>query len=63
MWTVLLKSLQGLARTVGGIAAEIADQRAYERHLRIQGVPHSGEEWRRFSDARLRAKFVRPKCC
>ncbi len=42
---------------------ELADQNAYERHLRRHGVPHSGHEWRRFSEERLRAKYSRAKCC
>ena len=42
---------------------ELADENAYQRHLAAHGRPHSGEEWRRFSEERLRAKYTRPKCC
>jgi hypothetical protein len=42
---------------------ELADENAYARHLAMHGRTHSGEEWRRFSDERLRAKFARAKCC
>jgi hypothetical protein len=42
---------------------ELADQNAYERHLQAHGCTHSAEEWRRFSDQRLRAKYARAKCC
>ena len=30
---------------------------------RRTAASHSGEEWRRFSDERLSAKYARPKCC
>jgi len=36
---------------------------AYRRHLESHGRVHSGEEWRRFSEERLRAKYMRAKCC
>ncbi len=42
---------------------ELADETAYRRHLATHGRPHSGEEWRRFSDELLRARYTRPKCC
>jgi hypothetical protein len=46
-----------------GLLRELADESAYERHLAAHGRTHSAEEWRRFSDARLRAKYMRAKCC
>ena len=46
-----------------GILREIGDENAYERHLRAHGRAHSGEEWRRFSEERLQAKYQRAKCC
>jgi hypothetical protein len=46
-----------------GILREIGDENAYARHLRIHNCPHSGEEWRRFSEDRMRAKYSRAKCC
>jgi len=42
---------------------ELADETAYQRHLTANGREHSPAEWRKFSDARLRAKYFRPKCC
>ena len=42
---------------------EIGDESAYRRHLAAHGRQPSGEEWRRFSEERLRAKYIRPKCC
>ena len=45
------------------ILREIADEGAYGRHLSALGRTHSPEEWRRFSERRLLAKYARPKCC
>jgi len=42
---------------------ELADENAYRRHLERHGREHSGAEWRRFSEERLRAKYARAKCC
>ncbi len=42
---------------------ELADENAYQRHLDAHGRVASGEEWRRFSEERLRAKYARAKCC
>jgi len=42
---------------------EIADEGAYSRHLAVARRAHSAEEWRRFSERRLLAKYARPKCC
>jgi len=42
---------------------ELADENAYRRHLDAHGRAPSREEWRRFSDERLRAKYARAKCC
>ena len=42
---------------------ELADENAYQRYLTQRGVSASPEEWRRFSTARLAARFSRPKCC
>jgi hypothetical protein len=58
-----MSALRTLARILIGILKEISDESAYERHLRAHGRPHSGDEWRRFSEERLRAKYVRPRCC
>ena len=42
---------------------ELSDETAYRRHLDSHGRSHSAEEWRRFSEERLRAKYQRAKCC
>ena len=42
---------------------ELADENAYRRHLDAHGRQPSREEWRRFTDERLRAKYSRAKCC
>lgn len=42
---------------------ELADETAYKRHLNAHGRTHSADEWRRFSEERLRAKYQRAKCC
>ena len=55
--------LQTALRLLLGLLRELADENAYARHLRAQGCEHSGDEWRRFSDAHLRAKYRRAKCC
>ena len=48
---------------LAGVFGELSDQNAYARHLASHGRPHSAEEWRRFSDTKMKAKFGRPKCC
>ena len=50
-------------RIILSILREIGDENAYARHLAAHGVPHSGAEWRRFTDERFRAKYARAKCC
>jgi hypothetical protein len=55
--------MRGVARLVLALLRELADENAYARHLAAHGRPHSGEEWRRFSEERLRAKYARAKCC
>ncbi|MCU1272612.1 MAG: hypothetical protein JWO48_43 [Bryobacterales bacterium] len=45
------------------LARELSDENAYRRHLITHGRQHSGEEWRKFSEVRLRAKYARAKCC
>jgi hypothetical protein len=52
-----------LFEIVWGLLRELSDESAYERHLAAHGTKHSAEEWRRFSEARLRAKYMRAKCC
>jgi hypothetical protein len=55
--------MRRFARLLLAILRELADENAYRRHLQSRGRPHSGEEWRRFSEERLRAKYARAKCC
>jgi hypothetical protein len=55
--------LRRFGRIVFAILRELADENAYQRHLAAHGREHSGAEWRRFSEERLRAKYARAKCC
>ena len=55
--------MRRVAKIVMALLRELADENAYRRHLAVHGRAHSAEEWRRFSDERLRARYVRPKCC
>ncbi|MCS7313942.1 MAG: hypothetical protein RMI94_11125 [Bryobacterales bacterium] len=52
-WTSLLLEL----------LRELADENAYRRHLAAHGQAPSPEAWRKFCDERLKARFVRPRCC
>jgi len=58
-----MRAVRRGGRLVRALLGELADERAYARHLAACGRPHSTEEWQRFSDARLRARFARAKCC
>ena len=55
--------MRALWRIVVGLAKELSDESAYERHLAAHKRSHSPEEWRRFSEERLRARYMRAKCC
>jgi hypothetical protein len=55
--------MKRFARFLLALAREISDESAYHRHLRQSGATHSGPEWRKFSDARMRQKYSRAKCC
>ena len=55
--------MRRLLRLFLGLLREIGDENAYQRHLAAHGTVHSAEEWRRFHNARLSAKYVRAKCC
>jgi len=59
-WWGRLSTCRDLVMT---LLRELADENAYRRHLEAHGLAHSGEEWRRFSENRLRAKYARAKCC
>jgi hypothetical protein len=58
-----MKQLRSLASLAVAILRELSDENPYRRHLLEHGREHSGEEWRRFSEERLREKYARPKCC
>jgi hypothetical protein len=58
-----MNRLRRLAALVLALLREIGDENAYQRHLSAHGRPHSGAEWRRFSEERMRAKYARAKCC
>ena len=55
--------MRAFLRYVMTLLREIADENAYQRHLRAHGRVHSGREWRRFLDERLARKFAQGKCC
>lgn len=55
--------MKRVARLLWELLRELADENAYARHLAAHGRTHSAEEWRRFSEERLRAKYSRAKCC
>jgi hypothetical protein len=42
---------------------ELSDESAYQRYLAIERRKPSAEEWRKFCETRLHAKYFRPKCC
>lgn len=58
-----MSALRKVGRTLLGLLRELADENAYQRHLNAHGRAHSPEEWRRFLEERLRAKYTQPKCC
>ncbi len=55
--------LAAVVRGALGLVREIGDENAYARYLLAGNRRHSAEEWRTFSDRRLRDKYIRPKCC
>ncbi len=58
-----MRGLKAALKILIGIMRELSDEGAYRRHLSTHGLRDSAEEWRRFSEERLRAKFIRPRCC
>jgi len=58
-----MNGLRRVASLVLALLRELSDENAYQRHLAAHGRAHSGEEWRHFSEHRLRAKYARAKCC
>jgi len=55
--------MRRLGRLIVALLRELADENAYRRHLDAHGREASAEEWRRFSEERMRAKYARAKCC
>ena len=55
--------MKRLGRLILSLLRELADENAYKRYLAQHGCVHSGEEWRKFADRRLRAKYLKAKCC
>lgn len=58
-----MTGLRMFGNFVLALLRELSDESAYERYLAVERREHSREEWRKFSDERLRAKYFRPKCC
>jgi hypothetical protein len=58
-----MSKLRRFGELAMALLRELADENAYRRHLEAHGREASGEEWRRFSEERLRAKYARAKCC
>ena len=55
--------MKRLLTTIIDILRELSDESAYARHLKASGAVHSGPEWRRFSELRLKRKYASAKCC
>ena len=55
--------MKRLGRLILALLRELADENAYRRHLDAHGREASREEWQRFSEERMRAKYARAKCC
>ena len=55
--------MRRLGSLILALLRELADENAYSGIWRRTAASHSGEEWRRFSEERLRAKYARAKCC
>jgi hypothetical protein len=58
-----MRRLRRAGQLAMALLRELADETAYQRHLAANGRVHSGAEWRRFSEERLRAKYACAKCC
>ena len=58
-----MRTLRKLGRILMGILREIGDESAYKRHLVAHHCEHSGAEWRKFSEERMRQKYANAKCC
>ena len=58
-----MKTLKKAWRILKGLLDELSDQSAYRRYLTARGTRHCAQEWRRFSDARMKRKYSNAKCC
>jgi hypothetical protein len=58
-----MSALRSAWRLLVAVLREIGDESAYRRHLERRGAAPSAEEWRRFSEQRLRVKYQRARCC
>jgi hypothetical protein len=58
-----MKRLKRFGNFVRDLLRELGDENAYRRHLAAHGRAPSREEWKRFSEERFRARYIRPKCC
>jgi hypothetical protein len=59
----MMRILRSILAGIRELMLELSDQRAYARHLEAHGAKDCGEEWRKFSDERLRARYQQVKCC
>ena len=55
--------MRNFFRILLGLLREIGDENAYARYLQRNGKEHSGVEWRKFSEQRMKNKYARAKCC
>ena len=55
--------MKAFVKGLWALLRQIADENAYQRHLRHHGRTHSGDEWRRFCDQHFARKYARSKCC
>jgi hypothetical protein len=58
-----MRALRSITQFVWKLLRELSDESAYQRHLTLHCAQSSPEEWRRFSEERLRSKYSRPRCC
>ncbi len=63
MVTMSPARLRRALKLLWGLLRELSDENPYQRHLEAHGRSHSGPEWRRFSEERLRSKYAQGKCC
>ena len=55
--------MKRFGRLILALLRELSDENAYRRYLAMEGRTHSSAEWRKFSELRFRAKYMRAKCC